>query len=125
MIPGQPVTSTTSIRLANSRRESYPLPSPQFSKYQELAGMYIPRKFKVYARFPVNVTCIYYMQTHKAVSLTELTEATDKVLVHYGVLSNSSSTIIAGHDGSRVKHDKYNPHVEITIMEMENDENDG
>ena len=51
--------------------------------------------------------------------LVGLEQATDDILVHYGVIEDDNSRIVAGHDGSRVRYDKDNPRVEITIGAME------
>ena len=55
------------------------------------------------------------MPTRRRVDLVNLLEATDDVLVHYGVLEDDNSNIIVSHDGSRVFYDKENPRTEIYI----------
>ena len=51
--------------------------------------------------------------------LVNLLEATDDILVRAGVLADDRSTIVAGHDGSRVLCDKARPRVEIEIESMD------
>jgi Holliday junction resolvase RusA-like endonuclease len=67
----------------------------------------------------LNVRCIYFMPTLHRVDLGNLHAATDDILVKSGVLEDDNSKIVAGHDGSRVRYDKTNPRVEITITDME------
>lgn len=62
------------------------------------------------------------MPTKRRVDLVNLLEATCDILVHYGVLADDNSSIVAGHDGSRVLHDKERPRVEVTITEINNEE---
>ena len=50
--------------------------------------------------------------------MTNLQEAADDMLVHFKVLEDDNMTIVAGHDGSRVRYDKENPRIEITITKM-------
>ena len=69
----------------------------------------------------VNVRCIYFMPTLHRVDLGNLHAATDDILVKAGVLEDDNSNIVAGHDGSRVKYDKNNPRVEITITDIEDE----
>lgn len=66
---------------------------------------------------PVNVRCLYYMPDRRRVDLTNLLEATDDILVKAGVLADDRSSIVVGHDGSRVLLDRQRPRVEITIIE--------
>ena len=62
------------------------------------------------------------MPDNRRCDLSNLHQAIDDILVKGGVLKDDSRKYIAGHDGSRVRTDKGNPRVEITISEMEEDE---
>lgn len=62
--------------------------------------------------------CLYYMPTRHRVDLVNLLEATCDILVAAGIIEDDNSKVIAGHDGSRVKYDKNNPRVEITLTEV-------
>lgn len=85
-----------------------------------MAGWYIPSKgAKIHD--PVNVKGVYYMPTRHRVDLCNLLEATCDILTHYGVLEDDHSRIVASHDGSRVRYDKDNPRVEITITESDSE----
>lgn len=68
---------------------------------------------------PVNVKEVFYMPTRRRVDLTNLEEAVDDALVRAGVLIDDNINIVAGHEGSHVKIDKYLPRVEITITPAE------
>ena len=69
--------------------------------------------------FPVSVKCLYYMSTKRRPDLTNLLEATDDILVYYGVLEDDNYNIIASHDGSRVYVDKNNSRTEVFIEPFE------
>lgn len=84
-IPGRPITKKNSMRLVQSGKRSFPIPSQQFRAYQEAAGWSIPCKGAAISR-PVNLKCLYYMPTHGRVDLVNLLEATCDILVHYGVI---------------------------------------
>jgi Holliday junction resolvase RusA-like endonuclease len=75
---------------------------------------FIPRP-KTPIDFPVNVKCLFYMPTRRRCDLTNLLEAIDDVMVAAEVVVDDNSTIIAGHDGSRVLYDKENPRTEVVI----------
>ena len=64
---------------------------------------------------PVNVKAVYYMPTRRKVDLCNLHEALCDVLVHYGIVADDNSNIIATMDGSCVKYDKNHPRTEVTI----------
>lgn len=117
-IPSDPRTKKNSMRLVRRGGKMIPIPSEAFEAYQERAGYYIPYKWAA-INFPINLKCVYYMQTRRKVDLCNLLGATCDILVHYGVIADDSSNIVASHDGSRVEYDKYNPRVEITITEKE------
>jgi Holliday junction resolvase RusA-like endonuclease len=72
----------------------------------------------------VNVRCLFFMKrdyitTKGKIDLTGLLQAIDDILVDAGVIEDDCCRIVAGHDGSRVLHDKENPRVEIEITSLE------
>ncbi len=68
--------------------------------------------------YPINVKAIFYRDTMRRVDLTNSCEALDDAMVHAELLIDDNRDIIAGHDGSRVYHDKVNPRIEIEITEL-------
>lgn len=119
-INGTPITKKNSQRICINGKTGRPFiaPSSQYKKYEKTAGYYIPGRLRVGIDYPVNVQCLYYMPTRRAVDLNNLLEASCDILVEYGVLKDDNCKIVAGHDGSRVLYDKNNPRVEIYIREM-------
>ena len=122
-IPLAPVTKKNSQRILINRKTGTPfvMPSVKYEKYQKEAAYYLLRgdqKIKPVADYPVNVKCLFYMPTHRRVDLTNLLEAVDDLLVHYGVIADDSYKYVAGHDGSRVLYDKENPRTEIEISHL-------
>lgn len=112
-IPGNPVTKKNHQRILKTRDgRSFVAPSSQYEAYAETAGWFIPKEG---ISAPVNVKCLYFMETMRRVDLVNLLEATCDILVKYGCLKDDDSKIVASHDGSRVLLDRKNPRVEITI----------
>ena len=93
------------------------LPSKAYTAYQAEAVGYLPVMPPIES--PVNVKCLYYMENHRKVDLTNLIAATHDILVHYHILADDNFNIIVSVDGSRVFYDKDNPRVEIEIIEVE------
>ena len=127
-IPGNPTTKKNSQEIRKGRNKNgkiyhYPAPSKAFERYQESAAsaLVIPPalrdKFPI--DYPVNVKCLYYRKNYIRCDLSNLHEATDDILVNYGILKDDNFMIVAGHDGSRVKVDRVNPRTEIFITKME------
>lgn len=114
VIPGNPITKKNSQQLILIHGKPRILPSKKFREYEARAALYMPR-IKEPISEKVCVTCHYYMETRRKVDLTNLMEATHDILVHYGVVTDDNSSIIASVDGSRVFYDKENPRAEITI----------
>lgn len=109
-----PRTKKNSQRLVNVKGRIIPIPSKQYQDFEKACGEYLP---KIVIDYPVNIKCTYYMPTMRRVDLTNLLEATDDMLVRYGLLVDDDSTIVVSHDGSRVYYDKENPRTEIEITE--------
>lgn len=119
MIHGTPVTKKNSQRIVKLGNGRYSIrPSKAFEAYQEQAGWFIPRTMRKCLSGRYNVKCVYFMPTRRKVDLVNLIEATMDILVHYSVLADDNSSIVVGHDGSRVEYDKHNQRVEIEIEEI-------
>lgn len=117
-IPVSPRTKKNSQRPVKVGKRIIILPSKEFETYQNAAGYYIRHKNER-INCPCEVTALFYMPTRRLCDLTNLLEALDDVLVHYGVLEDDNSRIIVSHDGSRVLYDKENPRTEVKIKIME------
>ena len=115
-IPGNPVTKKNSqriIRLGNGR--TIIKPSDAYEVYEKTAGYFLQPRPQSPIDYPVNVCCTYYMKTRRRVDALNLCEATDDILVGYGILADDNRDIVAAHDGSRVYYDPERPRVEIEI----------
>lgn len=115
-----PRTKKNSQQIAINRRtgRTFIRQSDRYTAYETAAGYFIPANKRKAIDYPVNVRCIYYMPDKRRVDLVNLLEATDDILVKYGVLKDDNSEIVLSHDGSRVRYDKDNPRVEIEIREV-------
>lgn len=113
-IPIAPRTKKNSQRIIIAKGRPMIIPSELYKQYEKDCMPFIP-PIKKPIDYQVNVKCLYYMPTKRRVDLTNLLEATDDMLVHYGVLKDDNSNIIASHDGSRVYYDKESPRTEIEI----------
>lgn len=93
--------------------------SALYKQYEIDCGWYINCKH-INLDMPLTVKCLYYMPTRRKIDLVNLLEATDDILVKYGVLQDDNSQIIVSHDGSRVFYDKEKPRTEIYIDNYKN-----
>lgn len=117
-IQGRPITKKNSQVIGVNKKTGrlFITQSKQYKEYERADGYFIPVKWEM-IETPVNIKCLYFMPTRGRVDLTNLLEATDDILVHYGVIKDDHSGILDSHDGSRVLYDKNNPRVEIEIEE--------
>lgn len=113
-IPLVPVTKKNHGRIIVARGKPRLLPSSQFEEYQDKAGWYIPHKGERIS-YPVEVSCTFFMPTKRRVDLANLLNAICDVLVHYGVLADDNSDIVASHDKSRVIKSCPTPRTEVRI----------
>lgn len=98
------------------------IPSKQYAQFEKDCGAYIHCKNQNIDS-PVNIKCVYYMDTRRRVDLINLLGATMDILVHYGVIADDNSKIVASHNGSFVSYDKENPRTEIEIKSIGGDDN--
>lgn len=118
-LAGNPVTKKNSQRIIVAGGHPRIIPSRAYIDYEQACLAQLARITDRPTRFPVNLRCVYWMQTRRWVDLVNLIEATQDILVRAGVLPDDNSRIIRSVDGCRVDHDKDNPRVEIWIEEGE------
>lgn len=98
------------------------IPSKAYKEYEHLCLLQLnswksKRKHGA-INSPINLKVEYYMPTRHRVDLCNLLNATCDILVAGGVIEDDNCKIVASHDGSRVRYDKDNPRVEITISSI-------
>lgn len=123
----EPRTKKNHQRIAVRGNKRFILPSEQYAQYEHDCGYFIKKRSKP-IDYPVNIKCLFYMKTRRKCDLTNLLEAIDDILTHYGVIADDNYSIVQSHDGSRVYVDKENPRTEVIIEEVrsvEHKENDG
>lgn len=119
-IPGNPTPKKNNMRILHTPDgRPFVAPSRRFSDFQKQCAQYIPDSARVSISQPCNIECLYFRSDHRRVDLTNLQQSSDDILVHYGVIADDNSKIVAGHDGSRVLYDKDYPRTEIVITSME------
>ena len=113
-IPLPPITKKNSQRILINRSTGKPFiaPSEQYKQYEKDAMWFMPN---IFINAPCNIKCLFYMPTKRKVDLTNLLEAIDDIMVKSGILADDNSTIVVGHDFSRVLYDKENPRTEICV----------
>lgn len=129
LIIGNPVTKKNSQQILVNPKTKRPFISPS-SKYKKYSKDAVHQLLMQSVRngedepisYPVNVQCVYYMETKRRVDLVNLLESTLDVLVEAGILADDNCSIAYMHDGSRVSYDKTYPRTEITITRMYGDE---
>lgn len=114
VIPVAPRTKKNSQRIVLVKGRPIIMPSKLYKDYEKECGKHLIKPLSPIDK-PVNVKVLYYMPTRRRVDLVNLLEATDDILVHYGILQDDNSSIIVSQDGSRVFYDKENPRCEIFI----------
>ena len=116
LIPLEPRTKKNHQQIVQNNGKRFVIQSKQYRDYEKNA-LYFIKPLGI--DYPVNLRCLFYMGTHRAVDLTNLLEAIDDIMVKGDMLKDDNYRIVAGHDGSRVLYDKENPRTEIYIEEIE------
>lgn len=127
-IPGRPVTKKNSMRMVKNPKtgKMFPLPSKQYKEYEREAGEHLKPRPVEPIDIPINVTVLYFLSRNKDGSipksvpdLTNLLEATDDLLVHYGIIKDDNALIVAGHDGSMVSFISGEPYSRVIIRPVD------
>lgn len=122
LIPIVPRTKKNSQRIIICHNRPMIIPSTAYKKYEKDCKAFLPKLEKP-IDYPVNLKCVFYMDTRRRVDLVNLQEAICDVLVEYKILCDDNRNIVASMDGSRVFYDKKNPRTEIEISKLNNYEN--
>ena len=110
-IPGAAVTKKNSMQMAYNPKTKrwFPVPSKAYKRFEKNAETVLKQDDMKTIDFPVNIQCCYYFplnkdgtEPKKKPDLANLLEATDDILVKYGVIADDNVDIVAGHDHSRV-----------------------
>lgn len=116
-----PVTKKNSQRIVVNKTtgKRFILPSEKYANYEEAARWFLRLVPEKPLTGPLNVKCLFYMPTRRAVDLNNLLEAATDTLVRWGIIEDDNYRVVASHDGSRVLYDKDHPRTEIIITEAE------
>lgn len=117
IIKGCPKTKKNHSQIIKNGNKRMIIPSKQYKSFEEnfLADCMEQKAWNKNIDYPIEVKCLYYMDTKRRVDLTNLLSATDDALQTAKVIVDDCSSIVVSHDGSRVLYDKDNPRTEIYI----------
>lgn len=117
-----PKTKKNSMQILVNPKTKRPFiaQSSAYKAYRKAALTLIPKDVRVGIDYPVNIKYTFYTQTRRRVDALNLSAACDDILVDAGVITDDNRDIVAGHDGTRVYHDKDRPRVEVEITPMDN-----
>lgn len=119
-IKGNPITKKNSMRIFDAGSRKYLVPSDAYKRYEDASKWQIRGSQRKRINYPVNVKCVYFMQTERKVDLVNLLEATLDILVRAEVLEDDNARIVVSHDGSLVmEYGSKDPRVEIEITEAD------
>lgn len=125
IIPLRPRTKKNSqqivtIKTKTGKLRSIIIPSEEYKKFEKecLPYLNMVRSQTGVINYPINLECVFYVEKRLKYDLSNLLNAIDDSMVASGLILDDNRDIIAGHDFSRVYHDKENPRIEIRITEM-------
>ena len=120
VIPIEPRSKKNSQQICINSRTHRPFvkQNEKYDQFEKDCGFFLKHKPPAPIDYPVNCQYIMYRSTNRVFDALNGCEAVDDVLVKYGILEDDNFKIVAGHDGTRVRVDKDNPRIEITITRM-------
>ena len=118
-IPFPPITKKNHQQIRRNRSTGKPFiaQSNQYRDYENACLLAIQGRYRINIDYPINLTALFYMPTHRRVDLVNLLEALQDALVKANVLEDDNSKIVKSVDGSRVLYDKEHPRTEVIISE--------
>lgn len=125
-IPTKPVTKknhSNIVTLKNGR--TILLPSKTYIAFEKEVCKFIKERFGTRFNpidFPINVQAIYYQDSNRRADLCNYHAALHDALVKANLIKDDNFKIIVSTDGSRVKVDKDNPHIDVLISMIEGEE---
>lgn len=128
-IPLKPISKKNSQQIVKPKGLSHYIitQSKQYKAYEKACLEFLKNQEKpdVVIDFPVNFRCIYMIQRNKdgsvpknAPDLVNLLEATLDIFVKAKIIKDDNSTIVCGHDGSRVVFTDGIPKTLVQITRM-------
>lgn len=119
VVPLEPKSKKNHMDIVYVRGRPVVVQNKQYKQFEKDIGKLLTHKPKEPIDYPVNCNYQMYRKTHRVFDASNGISALDDVLVKFGILKDDNFKIIAGHDGTRVRVDKENPRIEITITKME------
>lgn len=116
-ISGRPYVKKSNMKLVMRGRKLVRIPTANYTSWATKAREQIEEQMTVAQPidYPINLQCLFFMNTAGVVDLSALYEGIQDELVKCGVLSDDNYKIVASHDGSGVFVDRDDPRMEITI----------
>ena len=116
LIQGNPATKKNSMQIIRIAGHPSLIPSKKYRAFEKTFLPQICQEYKQRIDYPIQLRCLYYMETRRKVDLVNLLNATQDLLVKAGVLLDDNSSIVVSVDGSRVLYNKEYPRTEIYII---------
>lgn len=116
-VPVKPATKKNSGQIVMRGKDPVLLPSKTYLKFEKDCLPYFihVRNAVGLIGYPVNIECRFFTESKRKIDLPNLLNAVDDAMVKAGLILDDNRDIVAGHDNSRVYHDKFNPRIEIKI----------
>ena len=116
VIPLNPRSKKNSQQIfKNKQGRPFITQSKIYKQFEQDCGAFLAGFYNLGINAPINLKCVFYRVDRRKCDITNLLNATQDILVKYGVIEDDNFKIVESIDGSRIKYDKENPRTEITI----------
>ena len=116
-IPLLPRSKKNSSQIIMCRNRPILIPSKLYLEYEKECGYYLKRPKKAIDT-SINLKCKFIVPDKRKRDLTNLLNAIQDILVHYGILADDNYLIVQSVDGSRIVYEKGIEKTEIEILEI-------
>lgn len=116
-IPLLPRSKKNSSQIIKCGNRTMLIPSKLYKEYEKECGYYLKRPTMPIDK-PINLKCKFIVPDKRKRDLTNLLNAIQDILVHYGILADDNYLIVQSVDGSRIVYEKGVEKTEIEIREV-------
>lgn len=120
-IPVTPRTKKNHGRIVMFGKYPKLLPSSQYVEFEKKILDFLKDKTFMPIEYPINLKCIFYKDKDFRADLCGYLQAIMDALVKAEFIKDDNHKIVVSTDGSRVKLDRKNPRIEITITEVKDE----
>jgi len=123
-IPVNPRSKKNSQEIVFNRKTGHRMviQNKRYTEFEKECKKHIPVLREPPINYPINLQCKFYVCDARKRDIANYLEAIQDILVKYGILEDDNYNIVSSLNGCSMEIDRDNPHIEITIEKIKEQE---